>query len=128
MSKEPTQGVLNRAKYWASALIKDARKRSRKRSLDLDIDATFVREIWEKQNGLCYWSGLEMKPSTTPHDPFQPSLERIDCSRGYTKDNCVLSCRAMNTARGNISTELWIEFLTKWKEEGIVKQLEVQDL
>lgn len=106
----------------------DALAASKRRNLVYSIDKGFIKELWERQDGLCYWSGLKMNPSTIPYDPFQPSLERLDCSKGYTRDNCVLSCRAMNTARGNISTELWIEFLTKWKEEGIVKQLEVQDL
>lgn len=44
------------------------------------------------------------------------SLDRVDCSRGYTQDNVVLACRAANTARGDLSIEefeIFVEMVRK---------------
>jgi hypothetical protein len=37
--------------------------------------------------------------------PFAPSVDRIDCSRGYTMDNCRVVCLIFNTARNQFSDE-----------------------
>jgi len=36
---------------------------------------------------------------------FCPSLDRVDSSKGYTKDNVQLVCRIYNTAKGNGTKE-----------------------
>lgn len=33
--------------------------------------------------------------------PFQLSIERLDCTLGYTKDNSVLVCLSLNYGRNN---------------------------
>jgi hypothetical protein len=92
--------VYARTKGWASTLLVHARKSARKRGWDCDIDTAWIADLWRRQRGLCFWYQIEMVPSnTTYRNPFQPSLDRIDCSRGYTKDNVVLTCMAANMGR-----------------------------
>ena len=46
----------------------------------------------------------------TGRSPFQPSLDRIDGRRGYTKDNVRVVWLIENYARNNFSDEQLIEF------------------
>ena len=39
-------------------------------------------------------------------NPWSPSLDRIDCSLGYTVDNLRLVCWAYNVARSNWADEI----------------------
>jgi len=65
----------------------------------------------EKQNGLCYWFKIPLTPSTGKKHPQQPSLDRLDRNKGYTKDNVVLTCYAANIGRNENDVETWSEFL-----------------
>ena len=100
-------------KNWAKRLYLDARHHSK---YDFDIDEQFVSELYEKQNGKCYWFGVELQPSNEPKWPWQPSLDRLDREKGYTRDNVVLACYSANIGR-NTSDEatfsLFVEDLKK---------------
>ncbi len=92
------------------SLVYSANFSKKTRGLDVDIDVDFVRSLWDKQGGLCYWFGVPMVPSTATRDPQRPSIERLDCSGGYTRGNVVLACMAANLGRSNCSAERFSEF------------------
>jgi hypothetical protein len=50
----------------------------------------------------CHYTGLELFPSNIKWYPFQPSLDRIDNKKGYTKDNVIIVARGLNSARNNM--------------------------
>ena len=52
-----------------------------------EISVKYLIDLWEKQRGRCYYLNI---PMSTEGD-WQVSLERIDNSKGYTKDNVVLA-------------------------------------
>ncbi len=58
------------------------------------IDEQFLKELYELQAGLCYYSGLEMEIS--PKSNWQASPERLDNTIGYTKENTRLVCLEFN--------------------------------
>ncbi len=65
-----------------------------------------------------------MYPSKIPFYPFQPSIERIDNSKGYTMDNCALCCLAENYARNDMEHEdfkEWLNINFPKKVDNIVK-------
>jgi hypothetical protein len=96
---------------WVTSLIKDARTRSRKiKNKQFDLTKEFILELYEKQNHKCYWYDIEMLPSLNSCDPQQPSIDRIDLDKGYTKDNIVLACFAANMGRNKTSKERFREF------------------
>lgn len=35
------------------------------------------------------------------------TIDRLDCTKGYTKENVVLACYAANCGRGDCSVESW---------------------
>lgn len=82
----------------------------RKRNKDYDIDLSFLEELWTKQEGLCYYSKIPMvisswgtSPTMSNRNPFSMSLDRVDSNKGYTKDNVVFCCWAVNAGKNNFS-------------------------
>lgn len=75
-----------------------------------DIDFDFVRQQMRKQRGRCYYSGLKLVikrglGSKGSRNRLAPSLERIDNTKGYTRDNTVIVCIHANKAKLNFSLE-----------------------
>lgn len=64
-------------------------------------------EIWNKQNQLCYWFHIPLdfdllfsdSPNYFPKHPLAPSVDRIDDSGDYTKENVLICCRLANLGR-----------------------------
>jgi hypothetical protein len=71
-----------------------------KRDNTHDIDFNFLVELYNKQKGVCAYSGLPLKFNT--NEFWKISLERIDVFKGYTKDNICLICIEFNTSDRSI--------------------------
>lgn len=99
-------------KNWAKICFLQAKKHSK---YDFDIDEQFILDLYEKQNGRCYWFNVELKPSNIAKYPWQPSLDRLDREKGYTKDNVVLTCYSANIGRNTSSVEIFNEFIEDLK-------------
>lgn len=58
-------------------------------------------DIYNKQGGKCYWSGLSLDPAFNKikHHPFAISPERLDNAKDYDKTNVVLCRRMFNLGR-----------------------------
>ncbi len=103
---------------WESILLYSARHSSRTRGMpEPEITEADILGLFEAQQGLCYWFGIPMTPSTVSQDVFKPSLDRLDNSKGYTKDNVVLSTRAANIGRGPATAERFAEFCAMIKRK-----------
>jgi hypothetical protein len=70
----------------------------------IDIDTNFLIELYNKQNGLCAYSGLPLKFGSYLHLNWSVSLERIDVCKGYIKNNVCLICYEFNTLDKTIIT------------------------
>lgn len=97
---------------WAETLFNTAKNcTGPKRGLSFNLPSPdFLRELWVRQSGHCYWFQIPMVPSSDNKHPYQPSLERLDCTRGYETDNVVLVCDAANRGRGATDLKTWQEF------------------
>ena len=76
-------------------------------------------EIYEKQSGNCYWSGLPMDANynAIKHHPFAISPERLDNSKPYCKENVVLCRRMFNLGRMDFPEESFAIVVQQLKEE-----------
>lgn len=75
-----------------------------------------VYEIYHQQKGRCYWSNVPMRFPGIGTSIFQISVDRVDCSKGHTKDNIVLVCLGTNLARNASKTEDLVEWLDAIKD------------
>lgn len=73
------------------------------------IDINFLDDLWRKQDGLCALTGWPMtmvlgkgKVSTNA------SIDRIDASLPYTKQNVQLVCLAANVAKSDLSHDMFV--------------------
>lgn len=81
------------------------------RSLNSDLTYKFMIELWNNQHGKCFYSNLKMIPSKygDGRSPFSPSVDRIDSSKDYTKDNVVWCIWACNAGKNDMNKEQYIE-------------------
>jgi transcription elongation factor Elf1 len=96
-----------RFRLWQNTLIND----SKRKNIEHDLTVFDIDEIFEKQNGLCYWFNVPLIPSKKSKNPQQPSLDRLNRDLGYTKDNVVLTCYSANIGRNENTVEEWEIFL-----------------
>lgn len=64
-------------------------------------------EMWESQGGKCAYTFFDL--DTQPKKPYSVSVERIDSKIGYTKQNTILVCNAINRMKSNFEPALFYE-------------------
>lgn len=86
---------------FANTLVKHAKARAKANSLDFEIDKKHVEWLYEFQGKKCILTRIPFQMeqlSEKKRRPFGPSLDRIDCNKGYTKENTRLVCSIVNIA------------------------------
>lgn len=80
---------------------------------DLSISIDDIKDLWHKQNGKCYWLGIDMslEDLEIKNSPFAVSVERLDNNLGYVHGNIVLASRFANRGRGAYNGEDFSERL-----------------
>jgi hypothetical protein len=108
--------------------IKYLHDRCRASAKERDILFTLKREDILNMGESNYWrcavTDIRFDFSTSARDthqrPWYPSIDRIDCKKGYTTDNCRMVCVAANLAMNEFGekalTRLAIAYITKHPE------------
>ena len=91
-------------------LLATSRNVSIRRKQDFDLDIEYMYNLWDNQNGKCYYTGLEMV-LLGAKSPYKISIDRIDSNKNYSVDNCVLCCQCINYAKNMYSVEEFRLFL-----------------
>lgn len=95
--------------------IKGLQKRARKKNIPFNIDKGWIDSKLKK--GYCEATGIKFNYSKTPFvNPFYPSIDRVDSSKGYTKDNCKMVCHMYNSAKCEFSEEVFITWAKAYVE------------
>lgn len=85
----------------ANRLCHSAKERARSKSIPFDITIDHIHVIL--MLGVCQKSGIPLDLSSsdeTWRNPFGPSIDRIDNSRGYEADNVQIVCNMFNSGKG----------------------------
>ena len=81
----------------ASRLVSSAQERSRKKGLSCSLRRDDVYEMLLQQDGRCHYSNVSME-IIFPHSNWHMSLERLNNSAGYDRQNCVLIAAEFNSS------------------------------
>lgn len=108
-----------------SFLFSNIVRRVKEKKRELDFDKDYLVDLYNKQKGLCYYTGEFMSLGNHNHikdlygiNFHTISVDRIDSKIGYTKENTVLCCWGIN----NMKQQLTVEQLLFWADKLIEKQ------
>lgn len=90
-----------------SSMLTSSKFRAKKKSLPHDLDTKWLREKLLPMK--CEATGIELSlqhDNSVTHAAFAPSIDRIDNSLGYTKENCRIVCVLYNKAKSDYSSEM----------------------
>jgi hypothetical protein len=90
--------------------VSNSRKRADKMNFDFDLTLKNLVDIWLEQKGHCALTGVELSNesgSLEQKNPYRASVDRIDSSKGYTKDNVRLLCHWANNAKSTYNDDLF---------------------
>lgn len=87
----------------AKIFLRNAKNSAKKRNQEFSLEIKDITEFWESQNKICAYSGLEMTLEAGKLNTV--SIERIDSAKGYTKENTILVCQAINRMKSDFAYE-----------------------
>lgn len=105
VSRNPMYPTLPEQKL--AILLRGAKKRAKLKGRDFDITQDFLMNLWNNQDGKCILTNIKFDLYTSNTKCYSPSLDRIDSSKGYTKDNVRLIIHAMNMGLSNWGTDIF---------------------
>ena len=91
---------------YLQATLRRARNRAYKKGMKFSVTLQYIRTMYERQGGVCAINGLEM---SLEDSATRPSVDRIDCSKGYINSNIRLVCWAVNAGLNSFGTDKYIE-------------------
>lgn len=80
----------------AKHILTDSRGMDRKKSRTNDLDLPFIENMISKSCSYCGENEIRL------------TLDRVDNTRGHTKDNVVTACCRCNHARGDMPYDAWL--------------------
>ena len=92
-------------------------RNAKRRKREFDITLKFLKELWEKQDGKCPYTGWKLKQmkdtshkNQLPKTPDRASLDRIDSSKGYVKGNVQFVSYMAQNAKNEFSDKELLDF------------------
>jgi hypothetical protein len=83
--------------------LKDRAKRLK---LEVNIDLDYLKQIWNKQEGKCALSQINMTYlSNKGRILTNLSIDRIDSKKGYIKDNIQFVCISVNQMKSDLTLD-----------------------
>ena len=76
-----------------------------------DITREWIQQQFTEQNGKCFYTDIKMIITKENRFLFKPSMERVDCSKPYNQDNCVLVCLGSNLGRNDIPLQEYLAYV-----------------
>ena len=103
----------NIEQYMKYSLLNRSKRSAIKKNFVYELD----RDWLDKQlaAGTCSQTGLEFVYES--NSPYTPSIDRIDSSKGYTKDNCQIVCNIYNFAKN-----IWDDETVKTMARALLKE------
>ena len=91
-----------------SQRLADSKTRAKSKNMDHNIDSNFIKTLLKQSGHRC--PVLGKKFVFEAKNPLNMSIDRIDNSLGYTRDNVWLISTWANRAKNTLSEEVFKEF------------------
>ena len=96
-------------------LLASAKKRAKRKQLELNIDENYLKSIWPLDNK-CSILGTKFVVGDGYMSPCSATIDRIDNNKGYIKGNIRIISAKVNSVKNNCTLEE-LEFILKnWEE------------
>lgn len=78
-----------------------------------------LKNQYNKQNGLCHWSGVPMRLDyqTIKYHPLALSVDRLDNEKGYIPGNFVICLRLINLGKNQFSSDEFPKVISTFKRD-----------
>lgn len=83
---------------------------ARKRNIEFDIDIEYVYNLLIEQNFKCKISGIDIELEQRSNRRWTATLDRIDSSKGYIKDNVQWLHKDINKMKWAFDQKLFIDY------------------
>lgn len=88
--------------------------RAKHDNVPFDLSTEYLRDLWDKQNATCYYTGIPIsfeKVTIRQKSPAYttPSLDRMDPVKGYTMGNVVWCAYFINRMKNDLTYPHFIE-------------------
>ena len=88
-----------------------AKERAFRFNIPFDITKEYLKELWDKQSGICAISGIPMTFDVNKGRIWtNVSIDQINPRGGYTKDNVQLVCMAVNQMKSDLDIDTLLYF------------------
>ena len=80
--------------------LKNIEKRAKEKNLEFNLTEEWLKEKLER--GRCEATGIKFDTTKAPFmNPFYPTIDRVDSSKGYTPENCRIVLWVVNAGLGH---------------------------
>lgn len=104
---ESVRNYTNSLRGRMGCLIKGAKASAKAKNIEFSITLEDVLSLWIEQKGICPYTGWQM--TTETRSKALVSIERKDSDKGYTRNNCILTCWIANRAKHLLTQDQFIE-------------------
>jgi len=94
--------------YNLNELLRCSKQRSNQYKRECTIDIPILKEVYEKQNGKCYYSKRVL--SFEINNINKISIDRLDSNKGYIKENIVLCCKCINLMKLDWDKDVFLDW------------------
>lgn len=92
--RQTTSGHMHEIYNHAKRSANDRKNKNREEAGKFEIEFIDLENLYKKQKGLCYYSGIKMN---SDRNDYKMSLERLNPELGYIKENIAFVCSELNS-------------------------------
>lgn len=121
---------LSDLEWFFRSKIARVKNNAKKRKIKFEITANILLGLWQKQNGLCYFTKLPMSlqygdKNYKNCNPFLCSVDRLNNNLGYISDNIVLCCYSINNLKGECDLNTLKKFFSAIHKQNKLDKIEI---